>query len=177
VHECTISMCCVQFHKMKKIILLTFLFWSCSAQENQKNTLDENDEIKTERNKYKLISPVNCGKQYLTEIGADIYYHGKVNRITLDSTKISAIYFLSKAVSKGPNQNGINDLMFYDFQYSDKLIDISDFDSSKFQDRSELLSFDVYNSIWGELKGDSIHLKASKHLYDSRLDEIIFIKK
>ncbi len=146
---------------MKYLICSIILFASCSS---------------TERNVYKLITPDDSGMQYLTVLGSDIYYHGKINRMSLDSKKNSEIYFLSKAVNKGPNQNGINVLMFYDFQYSDKLIDISDFDSSMFNERSELLSVDVYNSMWGELKGDTISLRATKHVYDSRSDEIIFIK-
>jgi hypothetical protein len=66
--------------------------------------------------------------------------------------------------------------MFDDFQYSDKLIDISDFDSSMFNNRNELLLFDIYNLMWGELKKDTLSLRATKPIYYSRSDEIIFIK-
>lgn len=123
-----------------------------------------------------MMSPADSGEQYLTAVDSDIYYHGKVNQISSDSMVISMISFLSKAVNKGPNQNGIDNLMFYDFQYSDKLLNTSDFDSSKFNSRSELLSFDIYNSMWGDLNGDTISLRATKHIYASKSDEIKFIK-
>lgn len=129
-----------------------------------------------ERVEYKLMSPDDSGEQYLIAVDSDTYYHGKVNQVSSDSMVTSMIYFLSKAVNKGPNKNGIDNLMFYDFQYSDKLLNTSDFDSSKFNDRSELLSFDIYNSMWGDLKGDTISFRATKHIYCSRSDEIKFTK-
>ena len=125
---------------------------------------------------YKLINPNDSGEHYLTVIGQDIFYYGKVNVISLDSTKNDSIYFLSKAVIKSPSQNGIDNMMFYDFQYSSEVLKKSDFDSSKFNIRSELLSFDIYNSMSGELKGDTIFLQATKHIYHSRSNELQFIK-
>ena len=121
----------------------------------------------TERIEYQLTHPDNAGAQYLTIIGSDVFYHGKALKISPDSTKTSYTYFLSKTVNKGANQNGIDDLMFYDFQYSDELLEVTDFDSSKLN-KNVLISFDTYNSIWGEFSGDTISLKATKHIYDSR---------
>jgi hypothetical protein len=129
-----------------------------------------------EKNEYKLIIPNNSGKQYLTFVGADIYYHGNINKIAIASKRVSKIYFLCKAINSEPNLNGIVHLMFDDFQYSDKLIDISDFDSSTFNNRNELLPFDIYNLMWGELKKDTLSLRTTKPIYYSRSDEIIFIK-
>ncbi|WP_298510075.1 hypothetical protein [uncultured Kordia sp.] len=128
-----------------------------------------------ERIEYRLTHPDDAGEQYLTIIESDVYYHGKAHKISTDSTKTSFTYFLSKAVNKGPDQNGIDNLVFYDFQYSDELLEVTDFDSSKLN-KSVLISFDIYNSMWGELSGDTISLKATKHIYDSRSDKIIFTK-
>lgn len=132
--------------------------------------------LTSEKIEYKLINPSDAGEQYLTIIDSDVFYHGKVHIISPDSTKNSLVYFLSKAVNKRPDQNGINSMMFYNFQYSNEVLKVSDFDSSKFSDRHEFLPFDIYNSIWGELEGDTISLRATKHIYENRSDEIKFIK-
>jgi hypothetical protein len=42
-----------------------------------------------EKNEYKLIIPNNSGKQYLTFVGADIYYHGNINKIAIASKRVS----------------------------------------------------------------------------------------
>lgn len=122
------------------------------------------------------MNPNDSGEQYLTVIDSIVFYHGKVSTISFDSTERSSIYFLSKTINRGANKNGTDNMMFYDFQYSNELINISDFDSSKFNVKNELLSFEIYNSMWGELKGDTIILRATKHMYASRSDEVKFIK-
>ncbi len=154
---------------IKYLFYSSLLIASCAIENENKKTQHESIE-------YKLISPNENGEQYLTIIDSVVYYHGKVKTLTLDSTESSSIYFLSKTINLGPNQNGNANMMFYDFQYSEELLNISDFESSTFNDRGELLSVNLYNSMWGNLKGDTIILRATKHIYDSRSDEIKFIK-
>lgn len=147
----------------KYLIYSAFILFSCS-QKNEKD-IKENFE-------YKLIDPKDSGEQFLTIKDSVVFYHGKVEIIALDSSESSSTYFLSRAETRGTDH-----LMFYDFQYSEKCLKISDFDSSKFIPRGTIFSFDIYNSLWGQLKSDTLNLRATKHMYASRSDKIKFIKK
>ncbi len=127
--------------------------------------------------KYRIDAPSDVGEQYLAIIDTDIYYYGKVRDIKLvESKNTSFIYFVSKAINNGSDRNGIDNLSFYDFQHSEKPIGIMDWDSTKFDKKGVLFSIDIYNAMWGELKGDTLVLNATKHLYYSRFDKIRFVK-
>lgn len=125
---------------------------------------------------YKLVDPTDAGEQYLTIIDSNIYYHGKAKEINTGSDSISTIYFISKAVNKGSDNNGTDNLFFYDFQQSKTPLTIDDIDTTNFNNNGLLFSFNIYNSMWGELKGDSIILNSTKNIYYNEIDEITFIK-
>jgi hypothetical protein len=125
---------------------------------------------------YKLTN--QSGEHYLTVVGTDVFYHGKVRGISSSTEETSNVYFLSKAVTEDYNKDGIIDrLRFYDFQYADAELKVTDFKHSKcLTNKAIQLSFDIYNSMQGNILGDTLSFKATKHLHDSQTDTITFLK-
>ncbi|MEM6718405.1 MAG: hypothetical protein AAF611_03720 [Bacteroidota bacterium] len=124
---------------------------------------------------YQLTPPNDEEQHYLTLVDGEIFYHGIVRKTSSDDPKMTRAYFLSKAIQKARDENGSLRLSFDNFQYSDTVLKVTDFDTSKIEE-GVLLSFETYNSMWGTFTGKTISVKATKHRYDSRFDELMFLK-
>ena len=60
----------------------------------------------------------NILDQYLTKFESTVFYYGKAGTFSNDSATKFFVYFLSKAINNGPNQNGAENYIFNDFQSS-----------------------------------------------------------
>lgn len=146
---------------MRYILCLLWIITSCSADQGTT---------------YKMVTPVDAGEQYLTITDTNIYYHGKVTvPKVIPGPQFPSVHFIAKG-NRSQSKNALN-VSFNEFQQAFSPLKIKSWNDNRMEKRASIALIDLYHSMWGKISGDSLILTGIKDAYDSRSDELIFIKK